>query len=427
MKLQYTDKNGDTQYASIAEGTAIKGEWIQLANTNYTIPSDASNMQLYIETAKGTANFYIDEAIGVVAGTVIDGPKAVKLILGDINCDERVDSFDMILARQSIISGSFRSNSASINADVNQDGEYSIADIVLLQGFLLGKITEFSIAERTSSMTIEEYTAKVSSDILETEPIEERYEKEGVQYGTVTKVSYYSNTCKRNRNFNILLPANYSEDKQYPVLYAMHGYWQNEDTLIDENDESMRTRQIIGNAIASCEAEEMIVVFPYIYASETQESCTAMDDTNNAAYDNFINELTNDLMPYIESHYSVKTGRDNTAITGFSMGGRESLYIGMKRPDLFGYVGAVCPAPGVSPGLIDESDFKWTDDSPYLLFLTAGSNDTVVYSTPSGYNDILTNNGVPHIWHYVTGGYHGGNSIRAHLYNFVRVIFKANS
>ena len=73
MKLQYTDSNGDTQYSQIAEGTAVKGEWIQLANTNYTIPDDASNMQLYVETADSTDNFYIDEAIGAVAGTIIDG------------------------------------------------------------------------------------------------------------------------------------------------------------------------------------------------------------------------------------------------------------------------------------------------------------------------------------------------------------------
>ena len=185
---------------------------------------------------------------------------------------------------------------------------------------------------------MKEYTALVSANILETEPAEEREEKSGVTYGTIQKVSYYSTTCKRTRCFNILLPANYSESKQYPVLYAMHGYWQTEDTLIDETDKSMRLRQIIGNAIASGEAKDMIVVFPYIYASETQDSCSGMNEANNTAYDNFINELTNDLMPYIESHYSVKTGKDNTAIMGFSMGGRESLYISMKRPDLFGYV-----------------------------------------------------------------------------------------
>lgn len=427
MKLQYTDSNGDTQYSTIAEGTAVKGEWIQLANTDYQIPADASNMQLYIETADTTNNFYIDEAIGAVGGTVIDGAGAVSFCLGDINSDGKVDCFDVSLARAGLLNG-FDSSRKTLAADVNQDGEITAEDIQLIQDYVLCRINEFPAAEKQKDnvqITPEEYMNTIN--ILETEPESEREEKAGVQYGTVTKVSYYSQTCGRQRNFNILLPANYSEDKQYPVMYALHGYWQNEDTLIDENDASMRTRQIIGNAIASGEAEDMIVVFPYIYASATQEACTAMDDANNAAYDNFINELINDLMPYVESHYSVKTGRDNTAITGFSMGGRESLYIGFSRPDLFGYVGAVCPAPGLTPGLIAQNDFRFADETsaPYLLLLTAGSNDQVVYATPSGYNDILNSNNVPHIWHYVTGGYHGGNSIRAHLYNFTRAIFKA--
>ena len=191
--------------------------------------------------------------------------------------------------------------------------------------------------------------------------------------------------------------------------------------MIIEGNGTMYTRQIIGNAIASGEAEDMIVVFPYIYSSATQENCTAMDDANNAAYDNFINDLVVDLMPHIEKNYSIKTGRENTAITGFSMGGRESLLIGMKRPDLFGYVGAICPAPGVT------GDFKWASDevAPHLLFITAGSNDTVVYSNPENYHKNFTSNGVPHIWHYVNGGYHGDNSIHAHIYNFVRAVFKA--
>lgn len=431
MKLQYTDANGDTQYSTIAEATAVKGQWVQLANTSYTIPADATDMQIYIETADSTNNFYIDEAIGAVEGTVIDGPEQISFMYGDINCDGTIDVYDVIAARQGI-TGGFADSTAALAADVNQNGAADTDDLVQLQDYIMRRIDAFKMDEtiidtpiETPTVNMGEFTAQINAKMIETEPASEREEQSGVAYGTVQKVSYYSNTCKRNRNFNILLPAGYSEDKEYPVLYAMHGYWQNEDTLIDENDESMRLRQIIGNAIASGEAEDMIVVFPYIYASDTQDSCTAMDDANNAAYDNFINELTNDLMPYIESHYSVKTGKENTALTGFSMGGRESLYIAMKRPDLFGYAGSICPAPGVSPGLVSESDFKFTAESPYLLMLTAGSDDTVVYSSPEGYHNILTSNGVPHIWHYVNGGYHGGNSIRAHIYNFVRAVFKA--
>ena len=59
--------------------------------------------------------------------------------------------------------------------------------------------------------------------------------------------------------------------------------------------------------------------------------CTGMDLANCFAYDNFINDLTTDLMPFIEGSFSVAKGRENTAITGFSMGGRESLFIGSGR------------------------------------------------------------------------------------------------
>ena len=441
LKLQYTGTDGETHYDLIAEAQARKGQWVQLANQSYTIPEGAKDLMIYVETPETTNNFYIDEAIGAPEGTVIAGPAPVSFTVGDVSNDGIINVFDLAAAKRGLLKG-FADAAQEAAADVTQDGTVTVADIVTLQKWVLGLIKEFpqgqtqpDLPEETTpaedpgedtgmNLTREAFTQWASQQMSEFEPEVERTEKSGVTYGTVQKVKYYSQTCNKERNFNILLPAGYSTDKQYPVLYAMHGYYQNEDTLIDEGDETMRTRQIIGNAIASGEAEDMIVVFPYIYASATQDAANGMDDANNAAYDNFINELTNDLMPYIESHYSVKTGKDNTAITGFSMGGRESLYIGMKLPDVFGYVGAICPAPGVTPGLINEGDFKFTGDSPYLLLLTAGSNDQVVYSTPSGYNDVLNNNNVPHIWHYVTGGYHGGNCIRAHLYNFSRFIFK---
>jgi enterochelin esterase-like enzyme len=46
-------------------------------------------------------------------------------------------------------------------------------------------------------------------------------------------------------------------------------------------------------------------------------------------------------------------------------------------------------------------------------------------TAPAGYHTTLTNNGVTYVWHYVTGGDHGGKTIRPHIYNFVRAIFKA--
>ena len=431
LKLQYTDANGDTQYDSIATAKGVQGKWVQLANTNYTIPAGAKNMQIYVETADTTNNFYIDEAIGAVAGTVIPGAGAIDvpetLIPGDVNLDGVIDGFDLAAAKRGLAAGGFDNVFSAKAADVNKSTVFDAEDVQELSSFLLKKTTAFTDQTppepEKKAYTMQEYTDMISKMVVEKEPDASHNEQAGVQYGTVKSGSYYSTTCKRNKPYNILLPANYSSSKKYPVLYCMHGYWENQDRMIIKGNGTMYTRQIIGNAIAAGEAEDMIVVFPYIYSSATQDNCSAMDDANNAAYDNFINDLVVDLMPHIESTYSVKTGRDNTAITGFSMGGRESLLIGMKRSDLFGYVGAICPAPGVTGA------FKWNSDeeAPHLLFITAGSNDTVVYSNPENYHNNFTKNGVPHIWHYVNGGYHGDNSIHAHMYNFVRAIFKTES
>lgn len=431
LKLQYTDANGDTQYDSIATAKGVQGKWVQLANTNYTIPAGAKNMQIYVETADTTNNFYIDEAIGAVAGTVIPGAGAINvpetLIPGDVNLDGVIDGFDLAATKRGLAAGGFDNVFSAKAADVNKSTVFDAEDVQELSSFLLKKTTAFTDQTppepEKKAYTMQEYTDMISKMVVEKEPDASHNEQAGVQYGTVKSGSYYSTTCKRNKPYNILLPANYSSSKKYPVLYCMHGYWENQDRMIIKGNGTMYTRQIIGNAIAAGEAEDMIVVFPYIYSSATQDNCSTMDDANNAAYDNFINDLVVDLMPHIESTYSVKTGRDNTAITGFSMGGRESLLIGMKRSDLFGYVGAICPAPGVTGA------FKWNSDeeAPHLLFITAGSNDTVVYSNPENYHNNFTKNGVPHIWHYVNGGYHGDNSIHAHMYNFVRAIFKTES
>ena len=267
--------------------------------------------------------------------------------------------------------------------------------------------------------------AQVSAKVVNSEPSGATNENAGTAYGTYEKKTIYSSVCNRNKSFNVLLPAGYSTSKKYPVLYCLHGYWGDEDALLDKGDATLRLRQIIGNAIAAGEAEDMIVVFPDIYASATQDKCDGLDAKNNAAYDNFINLLVKEIMPYMEQNYSIKTGRDNTAITGFSMGGRESLYIGFSRPDLFGYVGAMCPAPGLTTDLLSDSQLTFGSVKPYLLFVSAGSNDTLIYQTPSGYHDAMTKNGTTHIWHYVNGGDHGGKTIRPHMYNFVRAVFKA--
>ena len=433
LKLQYTDANGDTQYSTIAEGTAIKGEWVQLANKNYKIPEDATNMQIYIETAETTNNFYVDEVIGAVGGTTILGAGESKnIILGDLNFDGVINAVDLCLLKRHY-AGTFPDSASKIAADVDQSGEVDATDVKLLQDFLLARITEFPVIEKPIESETEidpvTYMNQVRENLSEYALSGCTEEYSWVEYGTMTKYQYYSTTRERMTNVNVLLPPGYDENQTYPVLYALHGYWETEDSLAAMGN----VRNMLGNLISTGDAKKMIVVFPYIYTSKYQETCSGLDLANSLNYDNFINDLTTDLMPYIESNFSVKTGRENTAITGFSMGGRESLFIGLTRSDLFGYVGAACPAPGLTPGSdlslhpgqLQENQLKPAYNQPYLIMLTGGGNDGTVGNQPSLYHNILTNNGVDHVWHSVTTGGHDATSVQPHFYNYLRYIFKA--
>ena len=429
LSLEYTDSTGETAYSDIATVTAPKGQWAQLHNKSYKIPDGATNLKIYVETTSSLTDFYMDEAIGAVDGTGIQGegqpelPEVKTVIPGDINFDGKINIFDVVMARKGVIAGGFSDNYAVKAADVDNNGKVEAADLVQISSYVMGRITKFTKVEGSSGtmMTISEYTPLAQAKLAMNETNESKQEKSGVQYGTVVSKSYYSEFCKREKKYNVLLPAGYTTSKKYPVMYVMHGYWENQDRMIITGNSTMYTRQIVGNAIAEGAAKDMILVFPYIYSSQSQDDCNAMDDANNIAYDNFGTVLVNELMPLIEKEYSVATGKANTAITGFSMGGRESLNIGQKYPDLFGYVGAICPAPGAS----GNWKFASEEASPSLIYITAGGNDDVVYTTPEGYHNNFTKNNVPHIWHYYQNGYHGDNSIHAHLYNFVRFAFQA--
>ena len=147
LKLQYVDSNGDTRYASIAEVTAVKGEWVQLANTNYKIPSDATDMVLYVEMPQSLYNFYIDEAIGAAAGTVIPGAGAKNLTRGDVNFDGSINIFDLTSIKMGFSKG-FNTTSSQLVADVDQSGAVDTTDAKLLQQYIAHVITEFPIAEK---------------------------------------------------------------------------------------------------------------------------------------------------------------------------------------------------------------------------------------------------------------------------------------
>ena len=285
--------------------------------------------------------------------------------------------------------------------------------------------------EPTATLTQEPTPIIINDEIEERCPASISETRKDVTYGAYTHGTYYSETCGMDRGYSILLPADYSTEKQYPVLYLLHGIFGNEYSF--SQDSSNRIKEIVGNMAADGYIEETIIVCPDMYATSDPAQKPGFDADSCLPYDNFINDLVCDLMPYIESEYPVLTGRENTYLAGFSMGGRETLFITLKKPELFGYVCAISAAPGIvattdkfmtHPGSMEESEVKIAEDAiaPEVLILCCGSKDSVVGQYPKSYHEMLEANGTEHIWYEIPGTDHDNNAIKSGLYNLFKQI-----
>ena len=253
--------------------------------------------------------------------------------------------------------------------------------------------------------------------------------KKNVQYGKIERIRYFSKTCNMERAFNILYPINYDKSKKYPVFYMIHGIFGDENSFV--NDENLHIKELFGNVSLNDSSKEMFVVFPNMFATKDKNIKPDFKEEAVSCYDNFINELTADLMPYVENHFNVKTGRQNTYICGFSLGGRETLFINIKKPELADYVCAIAPAPGLvrtkdkmmeHKGQLAEEDVKFLEPLPKVLLLCCGTKDEVVGKYPESYHKLLEKNGTNHLWYEVPDADHDFKAIQSGVYNFLQEI-----
>jgi len=305
-------------------------------------------------------------------------------------------------------------------------------------------LTEEDTKNFATGISVEEDTSKPSepdenelTDALLNGEIEEfcpNYIKavvEGVDYGEYTHGTYFSETCQMERGYSILLPADYNEEESYPVLYLLHGIFGDEYSFA--NDNGNKIKEILGNMASMGAIEETILVCPNMYATSDINQKPAFSNEACLPYDNFINDLVNDLMPHIESTYSVKTGRENTYLAGFSMGGRETLFIALQKPELFGYVCAISSAPGLVPssdhfmshdGQISEDEMCFKEDAvlPEVFMMCCGTKDSVVGTFPLHYHELFEGTGTDHIWFEITGADHNNTAIQSGIFNLLKQI-----
>jgi enterochelin esterase family protein len=112
------------------------------------------------------------------------------------------------------------------------------------------------------------------------------------------------------------------------VFYLLHGAGDSDDAWTSVG----RANFVLDSLIAAKKAVPMIVVMP---AGHIRGAGMMSAQTTQA----FVDDLLEDVKPYIESHYRVQTGRAHTAIAGLSMGGHQTLNAAMPQLGQFGYIG----------------------------------------------------------------------------------------
>jgi len=254
--------------------------------------------------------------------------------------------------------------------------------------------------------------------------------REGIPRGALERVDYDSKTIGAKRWMEVYTPAGYSKDKEYPVLYLLHGIGGNERR---EWTGGGAAHVIIDNLIADKKIEPMIVVFPNGNATTNTADGgrggrggfgggDAAEISGPGWGRDFESDLIKDIIPFIESHYSAQGDREHRAVAGLSMGGGQSLDFGLGNVDTFAHVGGFSSAPNTRAPEVLVPDPAKAKQMLKVLWISCGNKDGLMTFSLRTHTYLKEKN-VPHIWHVDDNGHdfkHWKNS----LYWFAQQIFR---
>jgi enterochelin esterase-like enzyme len=242
--------------------------------------------------------------------------------------------------------------------------------------------------------------------------------RENTPHGEVKVVEYDSKTLGLRRMLRVYTPPGYTPDRKFPVLYLHHGLGNTS----TEWTQRARAPIIIDNLLTDKKIQQpFIIVFPSGNATATMVDEKQGDRTQESYGAAYQEDLLKDIIPFVESHFSVYTDRDHRAIAGMSMGSGQTLNIGLTNLDKFAWIASVAAAPNTRPPaelIPDPAALKQLK----LLWLSVGNRDNL-FRVSKGMHDYLTEKGVPHIWRVDTNG-HDTGVMSSSLYHFAQKLFK---
>lgn len=294
-----------------------------------------------------------------------------------------------------------------------------------------------------SSVVYPSVSARLHVNVVDTEVPDISYKQynSGIPHGRVTQISYKTDYRSSGTvTARVWTPADYSEDNEYNVLYCLHGgggdewYWTNDK---GGTNDGCNADKILDNMYAAGMIEPCIVVFPNgtlpYDSSKTYPHVPEDAVITDWGKDCFLleYEILYNLMPYMSEHYSVAEGKEHTAICGLSMGGGQTIDIGLKNSDKFAYVGAFSSSPFAEDDqtlVTGEEDAKRLNDNLKFFAIMVGSEDGLANDKSSSkskaFAKVCTEYEVNYMFVEEQGLAHEDECWDRNLYKFMKYAFK---
>lgn len=237
-----------------------------------------------------------------------------------------------------------------------------------------------------------------------------------VPHGVVRQHTYRSQALGRLRNLAVYTPPGYdqSPDTSYPLLVLQHGSGDNQDTWVAHG----KAHWILDNLIAEKRARPMVVVMLDGHAAVAGG---AGGPQNNTVL--FERDLLEDVLPMVEKAYRLKTGAENRGIVGLSMGGGQSLTIGLKHSDRFAWVGGFSASVPSREAVAEAMDHVDTTNGRLKLLWIACGKDDFLLRRNEEFIALLKERNIRHDWR-LTDGNHSWPVWRTYLGEFAPLVFQ---
>lgn len=226
------------------------------------------------------------------------------------------------------------------------------------------------------------------------------YDAKNVPHGNITRHVYRSEVTNGERELYVYTPPGYDPNKKYPVLYLLGGSGELPSNWMYDG----RVNFIMDNLLAEGKAEPMIIALPnnqIIHRNHPKHT--------ELTFDIFEKELRNHVIPLVDKSYSTIQSPKGRAISGLSMGGRHSMFIGFRSLDLFANFGILSAGDATAETTLKSflTDPKVHEKVDYL-FVGQGTKEATGFFNQrvQALLEALNNHNIKH--EYYEGG-HGGH------------------